>query len=70
MDHVKHFIQVGVYTINTERINYIEKTEDGGTVVHFPGESALHLDDAAASAFWNELAGSIGKRPNWPSERP
>ena len=69
MDHVKHFIQVGTYTINTERINYVEKTDENGTVVHFAGEKALQLDDEAAAAFWNELAGSIGKRPNWPSER-
>lgn len=65
MDHAKNFIQVGPYTINTDRIEYVELLADGETAINFALNRQLVLKEDEALTFHRELSQNIGKAPNW-----
>ncbi len=64
-EHMKQFVKIGHYTINLDRIEYVETTEEFGTVVHFSSGETLQLGEESSHTFWHEFEESIGKRPNW-----
>jgi len=68
MDRTKHFIKVDQFTINADRIDYIEHSDESTTIIHFSGGRTLELGEDSAKAFLHELDPVIGTRPSWPSQ--
>ena len=65
MDQNRTFISVDQYTINVDRIDYIEQSKDEGAVVHFAGGSSLALTEEPAKAFMAEMERVIGNIRSW-----
>jgi hypothetical protein len=66
MEHEnRHFISVDQYTINVDRIDYIEQSEEWSTVVHFTGGRSLQLGEDSAKLFMAEMERVIGKLTSW-----
>lgn len=63
-----HFINIDQYTINIDRIDYIEQSGEGSTVIHFAGGRSLQLGEDSARKFMHALADVIEKLPGWTSE--
>ncbi len=62
---MKHFVKIGQYTINLDRIEYVEMSEEYGTVIHFSSSDSLQLGEESSASFWHEFEQIIGRRPDW-----
>jgi hypothetical protein len=65
MEQSRNFISVDQYTINIDRIDYIEQSEEWSTVIHFAGDRSLQLGEDSAKTFMAELERVIGKLRSW-----
>ena len=66
MDCTQHFIQVDQYTINVDRIDYVERSEEWSTVIHFTGGKSLQLGEDSAIVFFQKLGKVAEVPPSWP----
>ncbi len=65
MDYTQHFIQIDQYTINVDRIDYIERSEEWSTVIHFTGGRSLHLSEDSAVVFFQKMGNLADDPPSW-----
>ncbi len=70
MNRGQHFIRIDQYTINIDRIDFIEQSEQWSTVLHFTGGRSLQLGEDSAHEFLHALEQVVDKLPSWrPGEK-